>query len=75
MWPPPVDRGPRLRTLWFLVSVLWTIATLLRVNGVWVPLFGWHRILQSPLLWCFLIIPPVIFALILTTIHRKASGR
>jgi len=75
MWQPFVDRGSRLRTLWFLVSGLWTVATLLRVDRVWVPLLGWHRIIAGAWLWCSLIVPPVIFAMIVAAIHRKATGR
>ena len=60
----------RLRTLWILVSGLWTIATLLRIHRVWVPLVGWHRVIEGPWIWIGLAIPPTIFALIVGAINR-----
>ena len=62
-------------TLWAVVSGLWTVATLLRVNRVWVPLIGWHRIISGPALWSSLILPPLMFAVILIVIHRKVAAR
>lgn len=66
---------PRLRTLWVLVSGLWTVATLLRINRVWVPLVGWHRVIEGPWMWTSLIAPPLIFALILAAIHKRTLRR
>jgi hypothetical protein len=64
----------RLWTLWLLVSGLWTLATLPRVNRVWVPLIGWHDLIGGPWLWISLIIPPIMFGLILIVIHRKTAA-
>ena len=50
-------------SLWVLVSILWTVATLLRISEVWAPLIGWHRIIEGPWLWFSLIAPPLIFAI------------
>jgi hypothetical protein len=56
--------------LWFLVTALWTTATLLRVHRVWVPLVGWHRIIAGPWLWISLLAPPLLFALVLAAVRR-----
>jgi hypothetical protein len=58
-----------------LVSVLWTIATLLRIDRVWVPAVGWHRALGGPWLWITLIGPPLIFALIIGAVQKVIRGR
>jgi hypothetical protein len=65
----------RLRVLWVLVSVLWTVATLLRISRVWAPRIGWHRIIEGPWLWISLIAPPLIFALILGAILKRITGK
>jgi hypothetical protein len=66
---------PSLRTLWVLVSGLWIVATLLRINRVWAPVMGWHRIFERPWIWTTLIVPPLIFALLLGAVRKKGAGR
>jgi hypothetical protein len=73
---PPDARSTRARlcALWWLASTLWTIATLLRVHRVWVPLIGWHRIIAGPWLWISLLAPPLLFALMLGAVRRAAMS-
>ncbi len=69
------SRGRRLLPLWTVVSGLWTAATLLRVNQVWVPLIGWHDTLVRPLFWISLLAAPAIFAVVFGAIHRRTNHR
>jgi hypothetical protein len=66
-------RGTRSRLwrLWALASGLWTVATLLRVAKVWAPLVGWRGIVERPMIWISLIVPPLLFALIVGAIQKK----
>lgn len=63
----------RLVTLWVVVTALWTAATLLRIDRVWVPRAGWDRVLHGSWLWLSLGVPPIIFALFLGYV-RQAIG-
>jgi hypothetical protein len=63
----------RLRSLWIVVSMLWTVATLLRINRVWVPMTGWEGVIEGPWMWMSLLGPPLIFALILVAIHKGTA--
>jgi hypothetical protein len=64
-----------LVVLWLSVSGLWSAATFLRVERVWVPITGWDEVLEGPWLWLSLLIPPVMFAVILLSIHEIRKDR
>lgn len=61
--------------LWILLSGFWTVATLLRVDRVWVPLIGWRRVLEGPWIWISLIVPPLMFAVPLIVLHMLRRAR
>jgi len=62
--------------LWAVMTGLWTLATILRVNRVWVPLEGWQSVVEGPWIWISLILPPAMFAVILAAIHQlNTPGR
>ena len=65
----------RLWILWVLVSGLWTVAALLRIDRVWVPLIGWHRIIGGLWIWISLVAPPLIFALVIGAVEKRIRGR
>ena len=54
--------------LWIVVSGLWTTATVLRMQRVWVTSSGWPALLDNPITWISLCVPPFMFAIILVTI-------
>lgn len=64
-----------LVTLWFVVTALWTAATVLRIDRAWVPRAGWDGVLQVPWLWLSLGAPPVIFALVFTYVCQVIRVR
>jgi hypothetical protein len=68
-------RGPNFVVLWIIVSGLWTVATLERVQRVWVQSFGWPAILGNPLTWVSLFMPPLMFAIILLAAKRIGAAR
>jgi hypothetical protein len=37
-------------------------------------MMGWHRIIEGPWLWMSLIVPPLMFAMLLAAIHKRAAG-
>jgi hypothetical protein len=53
--------GHRLPALWFVVTTLWTAATVLRIDRVWVPSLGWPTVLAHPFTWASLLLPPGVF--------------
>jgi hypothetical protein len=63
-------RGPGFVVLWIITTGLWTVATVLRVQRVWVPIMGWHAVLGSVYTWVSLFLPPWMFAIILLSIKR-----
>jgi hypothetical protein len=63
-------RGPNFVTLWIIVSVLWTVATCLRMQRTW---GGWPFVLGDPYTWVSLLLPPAVFALLLIGISRIAQ--
>jgi hypothetical protein len=65
----------RLLTLWVVVTALWTAATLLRIERVWVPRAGWDHVLRQPWLWLSLSAPPLIFALLFIYVHHAIELR
>jgi hypothetical protein len=68
-------RGPNFVVLWVIVSVLWSVATGLRILRVWVPLAGWPAVISSAFTWAGLLVPPLVFAIILIAMNRIAAGR
>ena len=62
------DRG--LTVLWVIVTILWTIATLLRIRRSAVAAQGWLTVIESPLTWVALTLPPFVFALILAGVRQ-----
>jgi hypothetical protein len=72
---PGRQRAVRLRVLWVWVSGLWTVATVLRIYRVWVPILGSRKVVDGPWLWFSLIIPPVMFAFVLAAIYQIKRGR
>jgi hypothetical protein len=60
-------------TLWIVVSGLWTVATALRIESVWVPGAGWAAVLNSGFTWISLLVPPLMFAVILGAMSRVAG--
>lgn len=65
----------RLVSLWVVVTALWTAATLLRVDRVWVPGTGWEHVLHGSWLWLSLGSPPLLFALVLAYVHQVIRFR
>jgi hypothetical protein len=63
------DHKRSLLVLWFVVSGLWTAATLLRIYRVWTPFVGSQIAVEGPLIWIALVLPPLMFAGILASIH------
>ncbi len=61
---------PDFLKLWVVVSVIWTIATVLRMHRVWVPVLGWNGVLGSLYAWVTLLLPPWMFAIILLAVKR-----
>jgi hypothetical protein len=72
---PPGRRGPSFVALWGVVTVLWTISTVLRINRTWVPVMGWHAVIGSVYTWISLFLPPWMFAIVMLALKRLASGR
>jgi hypothetical protein len=65
----------RLIRLWIVVTAFWTIATLFRIERLWLPRVGWHGILDGPWLWLSLGLPPLVFALLLAYVRQLAHFR
>ncbi len=63
----------RLWVLWLVVTGLWTVATLLRVERVWVPRIGWWSIIHGPWLWVSLGVPPFLFAAIIAVMAKRGT--
>jgi hypothetical protein len=59
--------------VWIMVTGLWTAATILRMNRVWVPVLGWHGVLENIYTWVSLLLPPWIFAVVLLAVKRIDS--
>jgi hypothetical protein len=72
---PPGARGPSFVSLWFVVTILWTISTVLRMQRVWVPIMGWHAVTGSVYTWVSLFLPPWMFAIVMLAMKRLAMGR
>lgn len=72
MTRPP--RRLRLVRLWLIVSGLWTIATLLRVERLWLTREHWHDAIGGPWLWIELCLPPALFAVVLLAVTRLGPG-
>ena len=69
-------RRPDFFMVWIMVSGLWTAATILRIDRVWVPVFGWNGVLGNVYTWVSLLLPPWIFAVILLAVKRvESTGR
>jgi hypothetical protein len=63
--------GPRrysLLRLWLVVSVLWTVATVLRLPGAALSFLAWPA-------WLSFLLPPLMFAVILAAVHQIALAR
>jgi hypothetical protein len=79
--PPDILSGPRhalrrpnFAVLWVIVTVIWTVATVLRVQREWVPLVGWPAVLGGGLFWISVVLPPWMFAVILLAVKRISVG-
>jgi hypothetical protein len=68
-------RGPNFVVLWIIVSGLWTVATVMRIQRAWAPVPGWPAVLGNPLAWVSLFMPPLMFAIILLAMKRIATER
>jgi hypothetical protein len=66
---------PGFIPLWMIVTGLWTVATIMRIQGVWVPQVGWSAVLCSVYFWLSLIIPPWLFATVMLAVKRTATTR
>jgi hypothetical protein len=83
MASPPGSTGDRspgqprgsFVSLWFVVTILWTISTVLRIQRVWVPVMGWHAVIGSIYTWVSLLLPPWMFAIVMLAMKRLAAGR
>ena len=60
--------------LWLVVTLLWTGATLLRAERVWVPVEGWPAILRGSWLWVELTLPPLMLGAIILAVRQVASN-
>ncbi len=69
------SRRPNLVLLWLIVSGIWTIATLLRMDRVWVPGRGWPAVLDDGVTWASLLAPPLTFAAVLLFVSVVAGVR
>jgi hypothetical protein len=74
---PPGDhphgaRGPSFVALWVIVTGLWIVATILRMQRVWVPGVGWPAVLGNVYTWIELFLPQWMFAIILLAVERLA---
>ena len=67
------DVGPSFVRLWAIVSLLWTLATALRVERLRLPEQGWQVLLTDPAFWLSVLVPPVALALMLAGIVWVAS--
>jgi hypothetical protein len=61
--------------LWIIVTALWTIATVTRMQRIWVPMMGWPAVLGNLYTWASLLLPPWMFAIILLAVKRLAMAR
>jgi hypothetical protein len=51
------------------------VATVMRIDRVWLSAISWLALLHSIFLWLSLLGPPAIFALVLRGISRVAAAR
>jgi hypothetical protein len=58
-----------------IVSGISTVATLLRIDRVWVPGRGWLAVLRNGLTWASFLAPPLTFAVILLFVSSVARVR
>ena len=58
-----------LLKLWIVVVVIWTVATLSRVDRVWRLTEDWAAIVRGPWLWLELALPPIIFGCVIVAIR------
>jgi hypothetical protein len=72
---PHDQRGPGFVALWIIVTGLWTVSTVLRMQRVWVPIMGWPAVAGSVYTWVSLFLPPWMFAIILLAMKRIAVAR
>jgi hypothetical protein len=64
-------RSPNFVALWFIVSGLWTVATVCRIQRTWC---GLPSALSSRFTWVSLVLPPLLFALVLLAMSRIADN-
>lgn len=62
--------SPNFVALWLVVSILWTVATILRMQRTWPPGRGWVATVSDAFTWISLLAPPLIFALVLFAMSR-----
>jgi hypothetical protein len=72
---PPNRRRPNFVLLWVIVTSLWTAATILRIQQIWVPIQGWDAVIGSVYTWISLFLPPWMFAIILLAVKRIGAAR
>jgi hypothetical protein len=60
--------------LWVIVTTLWTVASVLRIQRTWVPGTAWPVILGDVYTWVSLFLPPLLFAIILLAVKRIAAA-
>lgn len=79
---PPEELSSKWQTdyrffvkLWIVVTVLWTVATLLRVDRVWRLTEEWAAIVRGPWLWLELALPPIVFGGVTIAVGYIARAR
>jgi len=58
-----------LARLWIVVSLLWSLATLVRLGEGAVPALGWGGVLRDRTTGAALLLPPVLLAVLLAAIE------
>jgi len=57
-----------------VVTGLWTLATLLRVERVWVTVVDWRGVFAGHWIWISLLLPPTMFAVVLRAIYQLGKA-
>lgn len=71
--PPRAPWKPDLVRLWCVVSALWVVQTLIRMDRVWTGGHDWDAILYRQITWCSLLLPPVAFMVLLIVVRVIAE--
>ena len=60
--------------LWIVVTSLWTVSDLLRLDGHQASALGWRSVLAAWPTWFGLLVPPLVLAAVLALIRATAGG-